>query len=52
MLDLYDFKVTYVLSDEECSDCGGKLYSESYPIRKPYGLENVRIGDYECSVLS
>ena len=50
MLDLYDFNVTYVLSDEECPDCGGKLHSKSYPTRKPNGLENVRIKDYECSV--
>lgn len=50
MLGLYDFKVTYVLSDEVCPVCGGKLHSKSYPSRKPNGLENVRIKDYECSV--
>lgn len=50
MLGLYDFKVTYVLSDEVCPSCGGKLHSKSYPTRKPNGLENVRIKDYECSV--
>ena len=50
MLGLYDFKVTYVRTDEVCPFCGGKLHSKSYPSRKPNGLEDVCIKDYECSV--
>lgn len=50
MLDLYDFRVTYVLSDEECPDCKGKLHSKGYSSRKPNSLENVRIKDYKCFI--
>jgi len=47
MLGLLDFKVTYVLTDELCGECGGKLHSKGYHTRKPNGIP-VRVKDYSC----
>jgi len=47
MMDLLDFKVTYVLTDEVCGDCGCKLHSKGYYTRKPNGIP-VSVKDYSC----
>ncbi|WP_323735842.1 hypothetical protein PXD04_08100 [Methanosphaera sp. ISO3-F5] len=47
MMGLLDFKVTYVLTEEVCSECGCKLHSNGYHTRKPNGI-NVSVKDYSC----
>ncbi len=47
MLGLFDFEVTYVLTDDVCSECGSKLHSKGYHTRKPNGI-HVRVKDYSC----
>ena len=47
MMGLLDFKVTYVLTDEVCGDCGCKLHSKGYHTRKPNGIP-VSVKDYSC----
>ena len=41
MLGLFNFKVTYVCSEETCSSCGSKLHSKGYFVRKPNGMSNI-----------
>ena len=49
MLGLFNFKVTYVCSEETCSSCGSKLHSKGYFVRKPNGMSNIYIKEYVCS---
>ena len=42
MLGLFNFKVTYVCSEETCSSCGSKLHSKGYFVRKPNGMSNIQ----------
>ena len=43
MLGLFNFKVTYVCSEETCPFCGSKLHSKGYSVRKPNGMSNIYI---------
>lgn len=49
MLDLFNFKVTYVREDDICPSCGGKLHCKEYRPRYPNKMDNVRIKKYKCS---
>ena len=41
MLGLFNFKITYIRSEETCLSCGSKLYSKGYSVRKPNGMSNI-----------